>query len=63
MRQLITVKEAAAMLAITEWRAYELARRGQLPGVVRIGRYVRFDPGALEEFIQAGGNVRERIPA
>lgn len=50
-RQLLTISEVAARLSIPESRAYELARqRGGLP-TVRIGKYVRVDPVALDGWI------------
>jgi hypothetical protein len=36
-------------------RVYELARRGVLPGVVRVGRQVRFDLKRILAFIDSGG--------
>jgi excisionase family DNA binding protein len=36
-RATLTVKEAAAMLGISKNTAYMLARRGELPGVIRLG--------------------------
>lgn len=36
-RLTLTVKEAAAVLGISKNLAYELARRGELPGVIRLG--------------------------
>jgi len=39
--QTITVEQAGAMLGIGRGLAYELAKRGELPGVLRLGhRYV-----------------------
>ena len=35
-------------------RAYELARRGVIP-CVRIGKLVRFDPLAIDQYKRAGG--------
>ena len=32
-----TIKEAAAKLGISKNLAYELARRGELPGVIKLG--------------------------
>jgi hypothetical protein len=40
-------------------RVYELARNGMLPGVVRVGRQLRFDMTKIRSFIEAGG---ERPP-
>ena len=39
--QTITVEQAAALLGIGRGLAYELAKRGELPGVLKLGgRYV-----------------------
>jgi hypothetical protein len=37
-------------------RVYELARRNMLPGVVRLGRQVRFDMVKIRSFIEEGGH-------
>ena len=37
-RKTLTVEEAAQELGIGRRLAYELARRGELPGVIRLGR-------------------------
>ena len=36
-RLTLTVKEAAAMLGISKNLAYELAKRGELPGAIKLG--------------------------
>ena len=36
-RLTFTIKEAAAKLGISKNLAYDLARRGELPGVIRLG--------------------------
>ena len=36
-RLTLTVKEAATMLGISKNLAYELARRGELPGAIKLG--------------------------
>jgi excisionase family DNA binding protein len=56
MRQLLGLKQAAAILSISYARAAELARTGMLP-VVRLGRQVRIDPQQLELFIAQGGKA------
>jgi excisionase family DNA binding protein len=48
--RLLTIPQVAALLAIPKGRAYELARHGALP-VVRIGKYVRVAPTALQEWL------------
>lgn len=37
-RLTFTIKEAAAKLGISKNLAYELARRGELPGVIKLGK-------------------------
>ena len=37
-RLCITVPEAAAMLGISRNLAYELAKRGELPGIIKLGQ-------------------------
>ncbi len=48
-------------------RVNELARQGLLPGVVRLGRCVRFDMEKISEFIEKGGRAlpggwRRQVP-
>jgi predicted DNA-binding transcriptional regulator AlpA len=48
-------------------RVYELARQGLLPGVVRLGRCVRFDVAKILAFVEKGGRAlpgggRRRAP-
>src|SRR5580698_9452138 len=38
-------------------RVYELARRGVLPGVVKVGRQIRFDRARICSFIDSGGQA------
>jgi excisionase family DNA binding protein len=55
--RLITAKEVADSFQMPLARVYELARQGRLP-VVRFGeRQIRFDEGALNEWIKIGGIV------
>ncbi len=60
-RTLMTVSEAADFLRVAHYRIYQLARQGVVPGVVRLGRQVRFDPDRLEVFVSQGG--ANSIPA
>lgn len=55
-KTLLTIEKVALRLGITEARGYELAREKILP-VVRLGRQVRVDPDALENFIKNGGQA------
>ena len=59
IRRLLTAAEAASILGIRVHRCYELVRQDALP-YVRLGnRQIRFHPGQLEEWIQAGGSRTE----
>jgi len=51
MEKLLTIKEMAAMLSMS-WRGVqELTKRRQIP-VVRLGRSIRYAPGAVERAIE-----------
>lgn len=52
---LLTAEEVSALLRVPVASVYELARSQRLPGVVRIGRLVRFQKAALRRFIESGG--------
>jgi predicted DNA-binding transcriptional regulator AlpA len=53
---LATAAEIQKLLRLSSAaRVYELARRGLLPGVVRLGRQVRFDRRKVLEFVDRGG--------
>ena len=47
---LLTIPVVAKRLAISEGRAYELARQGKLP-TLKVGKYVRVEPAALDAWI------------
>jgi excisionase family DNA binding protein len=50
--KLLTVPQAAKLMAIPSGRAYELARQGKLPSV-RIGKYVRVRQPDLRRWIDS----------
>jgi excisionase family DNA binding protein len=53
--QLLKMDEVAAVLGVSRWRAYELARLGAFP-VVKLGeRQLRVDPARLQAWIDHGG--------
>lgn len=54
--RLLTAQELSKQLGYPLDRIYELARRGEMP-VVRLGRAVRFDPGAIRAWLEAGGTA------
>jgi excisionase family DNA binding protein len=50
--RLLTCRETAGVLGVTDRTLRTLVRTGSLPAVVRFGRSVRFDPADLREFIR-----------
>lgn len=56
-RQTLTIMEAARMLGIGRQMAYELARRGELPGIKRLGGRFIVSRIQLEEYL--GKNQEE----
>jgi excisionase family DNA binding protein len=52
-RRLLTVQEAARMLAVSVSTLYGWVWQRRIP-FVKVGRAVRFDLADLEKFIQAG---------
>ena len=51
-KQTYTVEEAARILGIGRQTAYELARRGELPGVRRLGKRFIISKSELEAYLQ-----------
>jgi excisionase family DNA binding protein len=60
-QQLLTLQQTANILAVKYPRAAEMVRTGTLPAecVVRLGRQIRVNPDALEQFLQNGGRALE----
>lgn len=56
-KKMLRVRAVSQRLDITDQRTWELIRRRMLPGVVRIGRQIRVDEEALEEWIKQGGRA------
>jgi excisionase family DNA binding protein len=49
---LLRIDAAAKRLGIGRSKAYQLARVGELPGLVRIGGSLRVDPASLDRWIE-----------
>lgn len=56
-RLLITAREAADLLSISERTLWQLTNDGRLPAV-RFGRTVRYDPADLRAFIAASRSAK-----
>jgi excisionase family DNA binding protein len=59
--QLLTADELAVRWQVPAAHVYRLARDGRIP-VVRLGRYVRFRPDAIERFESGCEPVTRGIP-
>jgi excisionase family DNA binding protein len=60
-KQLEEISYAAQRLNKSVQQIYAMVREGILPSgvVVKLGRSIRIDPDALEEFIKSGGKPLE----
>ena len=52
--------EVATLLGISRSRAYEMLARGDLPGVIRLGRSVRVSRKALVDWVDQAAGFAER---
>ncbi len=59
-RRLMTADEVAEVLRVSRLRVYELARIGAIP-TVRMGRQIRFAPGALNQWMAQGGTSLDEV--
>ena len=50
---LLTVQDLALLLATSSAGVYSRVARGQVPGVLRIGRTIRFDPRVIAQWLSA----------
>ena len=49
---LLTVDEMAGLLRISRTKAYEVCRRSDFPGVIRLGRSIRIVKAQLIEWLK-----------
>lgn len=56
-KHLLTAAEVSEILQVKTPSVYSLARENRLPGVVRIGRLIRFDEDAIQQYIADGGQT------
>jgi len=54
--RLLTAKNAAAYLAISERKLWDMTKTGEIPAV-RLGRAVRYDRSDLDSFIQRAKGI------
>ena len=58
--RLLSPSEAARKLTVPVSWVYERTRHNAMPGLVRIGKYVRIREADLKEFINSGGELNQR---
>ena len=58
MPNLITVREAAELLRLSERSVYDLCRQGRVPGAAKVGGQWRLDEGRLLAWLAAAGEAR-----
>jgi excisionase family DNA binding protein len=58
-QRLLTAKQVADMLQMSEEFIHEVARRGDLP-CVRLGRYRRFKVNEVNEWVESKSTKRRR---
>lgn len=51
--RLLSVDEVAEWLGIPKATIYQWRQKGYGPAGIAVGRYVRFEPGAVEAFLRA----------
>jgi excisionase family DNA binding protein len=61
--KLFTVKQAAEVTGLAEWRLYELIAQGKGPRHLRIGRTIRVPQPALVAWIDEGLEKQDQAEA
>ena len=57
---LLTISQVSEQFGVPKSWLYERSRHNALPGLVRLGKYVRFRADAIEEYIAAGGDLDQK---
>ena len=57
----LTVEEAAELLGIGRSLAYELAQRGEFPGVIRLGRRLVVSRAVIERLLEHGPQQQQAL--
>ena len=55
--EILTATEVAGLLRVNRKTLYEAVQRDQIPGVVRVGRVLRFHRDAVLEWIRTSGSI------
>ncbi len=57
-RNLVAAKFVSELLGIPLTSLYDATRRGEIPGVVKIGTRIRYDLDLLNAWLDAGGDQK-----
>jgi excisionase family DNA binding protein len=60
MNQLLTTKQLAQKLGVSERHVYRQLAAGKLPRPVRIGRCIRWDPDDFRDWFNGGKNGKKK---
>lgn len=58
-KRVLTVEEAGALYGLGKSASYQAVARGDIPGVIRIGRRILLSAAAIERHLEHGGNGNE----
>ena len=58
---LLSVENVASILAVKRRFVYRLVAQGRIP-FVRVGRYIRFRPEAIDSWMEARSTVPDGVP-
>jgi excisionase family DNA binding protein len=58
--KLLTPQAIAEITGFHARTVSEMGKRGEIPGAVLIGRHVRFNPRSVHDFLESGGDLRNR---
>lgn len=50
--ELVSIRDAARLLKVSHTKLYEMAARGELPGLLRVGKTYRVNVDALRAWIE-----------
>lgn len=62
-KELLTVKDVAAMLSVSQRQVWKLHASGRIPAPVRLGRSVRWAKNGIARWLELQCPTRERFEA
>jgi len=59
-QRLLTISQVSEQFGVAKSWLYERSRHNALPGMVRLGKYLRFRAEVIQEYIENGGDLNEK---